>query len=52
MNEEFPDQQKPIPLFLAQRENRKRKGFQGGKHSREDHPYLWKRTSVADYGSL
>jgi hypothetical protein len=38
VNEEFPNSQKPIPLSLAQKENRERKGFQGGKHSSEDYP--------------
>jgi hypothetical protein len=38
VNEEFPNSQKPIPLSLAQKENRKRKGFQGGKQSSEDYP--------------
>ena len=33
VNEEFPNSQKPVPLSLAQKENRKRKGFGGGKHS-------------------
>ena len=33
VNEEFPNSQKPIPLLPAQKENRKRKGFQGGKNS-------------------
>jgi hypothetical protein len=38
VNEEFPNSQKPIPLSLAQKENRERKGFQGGKQSSEDYP--------------
>jgi len=33
VNEEFPNSQKPIPLLPAQKENRKRKSFQGGKNS-------------------
>ena len=38
VNEEFPNSQKPIPILPAQKENRKRKGFQGGKNSWEDYP--------------
>jgi hypothetical protein len=38
VNEEFPNSQKPIPLSLAHKENRERKGYQGGKESSEDHP--------------
>jgi hypothetical protein len=33
VNEEFPNSQKYIPLLLAQKENRKGKGLQGGKRS-------------------
>ena len=33
MNEEFPNSQKLIPLSLAQKENRKSKGFKGVKHT-------------------
>jgi hypothetical protein len=33
VNEELPNSQKPIPLSLAQRENRQRKSFEGGKVS-------------------
>ena len=38
VNEEFSNSQKPIPLSLAQKENRKRNGFEGGKVSWEDYP--------------
>ena len=39
VDEELPNSQKPIPLSLAQKENRKRKGFEGSsKVSWEDYP--------------
>jgi hypothetical protein len=42
-DEKFPDQQKPLFLLLAQKENREEASFMGNKHHRKGYPYLWKR---------
>ncbi len=38
-NEIFLNSQKPILSSMAQKENRKAKGFEGGKHSWKDYPW-------------